>query len=315
MMREKRNYVIVGGFTLIMLVALIVSVSLLTGHSGALESYQTRMTNVAGIKFGTKVSYEGFILGYVEDIQPELVDGRTEFVLKLGVREGWPIPADSIARIAAAGLLAAVSVDIKAGTSATMLKPGAEIPSGPAANIFSAMNQVAEQVAQLNQQGLMPLLATINHQAEALGSILQAALPKLVANLEVVTADLARNTPKITADLRKASTTLSGQMLSDRNVANVSDSFAHLAALTGGLQASQKSLDEVLTTLNANRTNIDAAVKDIHHILQAIAHNIDSLAYNLEATGRNANEFSREIRDNPGVLISGAKAGTDGPGR
>ena len=70
MMREKRNYVIVGGFTLIMLVALIVSVSLLTGHSGALESYQTRMTNVAGIKFGTKVSYEGFAIGQVEQIEP-----------------------------------------------------------------------------------------------------------------------------------------------------------------------------------------------------------------------------------------------------
>jgi phospholipid/cholesterol/gamma-HCH transport system substrate-binding protein len=47
-----------------------------------------------------------------------------------------------------------------------------------------------------------------------------------------------------------------------------------------------------------------------------VARNIDSVTYNLESTSRNFNEFSRQLRENPGVLIGGTKpAREDAPGR
>ena len=36
-----------------------------------------------------------------------------------------------------------------------------------------------------------------------------------------------------------------------------------------------------------------------------ISYNIQSIMYNMETTTRNMNEFSRQLRDNPGVILSG----------
>jgi len=38
-----------------------------------------------------------------------------------------------------------------------------------------------------------------------------------------------------------------------------------------------------------------------------VSRNIDSITYNLEGTSRNMSEFSREIRENPGLLLGGNK--------
>ena len=51
----------------------------------------------------------------------------------------------------------------------------------------------------------------------------------------------------------------------------------------------------------------DVLLKDLRYSLQAVARNIDSVTYNLEGTARNMNEFSREIRQDPAVLLGGGR--------
>ena len=43
----------------------------------------------------------------------------------------------------------------------------------------------------------------------------------------------------------------------------------------------------------------------------AVARRIDSITSNLEATMRNMNEFSGQVRENPGVLVRGRSSGSD----
>jgi phospholipid/cholesterol/gamma-HCH transport system substrate-binding protein len=319
-MRDVRiNYVIVGGFVVAMLAALLVVVALLTGRTGSTDTYITHLDNVNGVKYGTKVTYEGFVVGQVEDIVPLRADGRTSFRVILSVRESWPIPEGSTARVASAGILTAMTVDIKGGRSEKMLAPGSQIPGGPAANIFAVMNDMAGQVAVLNQQGLLPLLANINQRVDSLGAVLEKQAPDLLANLLAISSDLAVKTPRITADVQKMTGTLSGQVLNDENARKLGQSIANVEALTAGLQDSRKKVDAVLTALDKavekNGPTVEASLKDLRYSLQSVARNIDSVTYNLESTSRNFNEFSRQLRENPGVLIGGTKPRDDAPGR
>lgn len=312
---SRTNYIVVGAFVATMLVALIVSVALLTGKTGAIDLYTTRLDNVTGIKYGSKVTYEGFVIGQVEDILGYQQNNRTWFRVTMGVKSGWSVPQGSVARIAAPGILAAPTLDIKGGTSDILLSPGAELPGAAPANIFATMNAMAGEVGKLNEQGLLPLMTTLNTQAEALGRILQSQAPELLANLVTLSADLAAKGPRITADVQKITNTLSTQVVNDGNVNAISQSLANTAELTRGLVETRKKLDNVIATIDGNSGTIDQSLKDLQHTLQALSRNIDSIAYNLEGTSRNVHEFSRQIRDNPAVLIGGTKATEDGPGR
>lgn len=319
-MKDVRiNYVIVGGFVLSLLAALLVVVALLTGRTGSTDTYITHLDNVNGVKYGTKVTYEGFVVGQVEDIVPLRSDGKTSFRVILSVKESWPIPEGSVARVASSGILSAMTVDIKGGHSEKMLPPGAQIPGGPAANIFATMNDMAGQIAVLNQQGLLPLLANINQRVDSLGSLLEKQAPDLLANLLAISSDLAAKTPRITADVQKMTGTLSTQVVNDANAQKISQSLDNVAELTAGLKDSRQKVDQVLTALDKavekNGPSVEASLKDLRYTLQAVARNIDSITYNLESSSRNANEFTRQIRENPGVLIGGTKSREDAPGR
>lgn len=59
----KLNYVVVGAFVLAMLVALVVSLAVLMGRTGATDDYYAVYRNVTGVKFGTQVLYEGYPIG------------------------------------------------------------------------------------------------------------------------------------------------------------------------------------------------------------------------------------------------------------
>lgn len=308
-MRDARlNYIVVGAFVLAMLVALVATVAVLTGRTGNTDAYYTHLPNVSGLKYGTKVTYEGFPVGQVDEIEPLRSQGKTSFRVKLVVNHGWLIPLDSTARVAASGLLAAVAVDIKGGASDDFLAPGSEIPSGPAANIFAVMNDVAGQVTDLSQNALKPLLGTLNERIDVVGKLLEKQAPDILANLVAVTSDVHRMTG-----------TLSEKVVNDANARRITETLDNMTVLSRGLSDSRHKVDAVLASLDkvvaGNRDTVDQSLKDLRHTLQTVARNIDSVTYNLDGTTRNLNEFSRQLRENPGVLLGGTKRGEDGPGR
>ena len=48
-----------------------------------------------------------------------------------------------------------------------------------------------------------------------------------------------------------------------------------------------------------------APLADLRHVLGVVSRDIDSMTRNLEGTSRNMLEFSRQLRANPAVLITG----------
>jgi phospholipid/cholesterol/gamma-HCH transport system substrate-binding protein len=322
MRSDKVNYVVVGGFVLAMLVGLVVAVAVLTGRTGAADSYFAVYRNVTGVKFGTQVLYEGFPVGQVEEVTPMAKDGAMLFRVDLSVREGWRIPDDSIAQIAAPGLLSAITISIRAGKGKTPLKPGARIKSGEGANIFAVMSSVADDVRNLAESDIKPLLATLNTTVGAFGGLLEGDLQALVKELVVVSRDMARRVPKITDDIESVAAQMNAASAEINALMNpenrkkieaflltLDESAGNFRQLSKDLGGTRQRADAVLTAVETligdNRLDIDKSVVDMRYVMESLARRIDSVNQNLEGTARNMYEFSRQIRQNPGLLLGG----------
>ncbi len=327
---SKTNYIVVGMFVVGMLAALLVSIAALTGRTGDTERYYAVYSNVSGVQPGTKVLFEGFQVGQVDVIEPTRVGNEMRFKVWMAVREGWDIPADSVARIAASGLLSAVAVDIKAGRSDVAVPPGSEISAGRGGNLFAVMSEVAGEVADLSNSSLKPLLSNLNQQVEVLGDMLRDSAPELMANLIGITADLADKTPAITDNLRSFSADLNetggrlNRALNDRNLAVIDDILvnAHQSTigfgqLTADLRQTQARLDAVLLSLDkavtGSQPDMQAALDDLRRTMATLSRSVATISGELEGAARNVNEFTREIRRDPATLLRGS-AGEERPG-
>jgi phospholipid/cholesterol/gamma-HCH transport system substrate-binding protein len=223
---------------------------------------------------------------------------------------------DSLAQVAASGLLAAVTIDIRAGDARELLPPGAEIPGRAGGSIFTVMEDVAGEVQGLTRDSVRPLLDSINKYVMALGGMAVETGPEILENLRVVSADLATRSPEITRDISGFSRKLNEQVLSDGNIASIDGTLANaqkasaeFAAMSGELKAMSGQVSSLISTLDGlvsdGREDVATALGDMRYSLDTVARHIDSITYNLDTTSRNMMEFSRSLRQNPGVLIGG----------
>src|SRR3546814_4601797 len=61
----------------------------ISGRTGATDNYYALYDNVAGVEFGTRVLYEGFPIGQVEEVIPQLTGNRTRFRVEMSTIENW----------------------------------------------------------------------------------------------------------------------------------------------------------------------------------------------------------------------------------
>jgi phospholipid/cholesterol/gamma-HCH transport system substrate-binding protein len=340
---SKLNYVVVGLFVLIALAGFLAAVALLTGRTGATDRYHTVYDNVAGLKFGTPVSFEGYQIGQVETIEPTQTGDGLAFRVELSIEQGFPIPQDSTAAIGSTGLLAGASVQIAAGTASETLEPGARIEPRPSADMFAAVSKIAGEVNTLSEEGVRPLLDKLNRYTEVLGRDLTETAPLLLEDLRAATRSLADTTPRVADDVERFTGTLNQEVLGPDNLDRIRATLSNLEAasrsvneeivgpdnqaqiratlgnlqqastqvltLTQELQSTKRQIDSMVdrvdTLVQGNTEAVDKSLQDLQYTLDVVAQHVDAIAYNLESTSRNMNEFSRTIRRNPGVLLGG----------
>jgi phospholipid/cholesterol/gamma-HCH transport system substrate-binding protein len=290
---NQRNYLVVGIFVLAILAGLIGSLALLAGRTGATDVYFTAFDNVAGVAPGTQVLYEGYPIGQVERILPAPAGEGPRYRVEMSVVRGWRLPEDSEALISAPGLLAPLTIDIRAGKSAQVLAPGALVRGVEGGNVFAAVGDAATNLNDLTKNSLRPLVETINERA-----------PAILTNLEELSAQLTQASRGV------------NQVLNDENRAELHRILANLGEASSAVTRLAQEVSGVLARVDGmvadNRENVDQALDGLNHSLQSIARHIDALNQNLEGTSRNMNEFSRRIRHNPGLLLRGGSSGDDG---
>jgi phospholipid/cholesterol/gamma-HCH transport system substrate-binding protein len=322
MRHHKLNYVIVGFFVIAMIGVAFGSFILLTGQARETDQYYIVMDNVADVKFGTQVRYEGYPIGQVDGISPFAESGRMRFRLDVSVLAGWRVPDNSIARIGSTSFLAAKTVDIAAGDSTTALQPETMIGSATTRDMFVMMANMADEFGQLGRGSLRPLIDNISTLALRAGGALETDLGKLTASLNAIVSlvegragpilnrveSAARRLDDSSAGLRK--------ILSDENIAvidgavvNVGDMVRNFNTISQELKTAEKQLEKTLSQVNGlvagNRANVDKVLTNARYTLQSVSRNIDSIMQNVDVTSRNMSEFSRQIRQNPSMLLGG----------
>lgn len=296
-MQDNRiNYVVVGAFVTAMVATFVIIISLLAGRTGSTDEYFTVYDNVGGIKMGTLVFYEGYQIGQVDDVTP-LGEGATvRFKVTMAVQEGWRIPEDSVARAQVSGLLSAIAIDIRGGDSTTYLRPGAEIPSLGATNLFATLADVSAEFGDLSANAIKPLIANLNKYVEEMGSTTMQHLPGLLQNLEGLSATLERSSRIVEEDLLKPDNRESFDAI-----------MTNMAAVSGDLRQTSALLNESIGNINTlvenNTGNVDEAMRSLRYTLDTVARHVDSISQNADSTARNMSEFSRAIRTNPGLLL------------
>jgi len=316
------SYVTVGVFVSAMVVALVVAVALIAGRTGPRDPYRVIFDNVTDLKYGTIVRYEGFPIGQVDSIDPVYENGKYHFAVNVSVRQGWKFPADSKAGIRASSFLAAKTIDISGGKATDTIKVGGDIPGTGAGDMFALMSGLAGRVGALLDTGVVPLLDqlkgsiktltdTANSQIGGVGSNVQTLVNNANGHLDEISSQVKALTGGLqdnVAQLRK--------VLSDGNVKKVGAILDNLDTASVSADATLKQLNllsievnQVAQSIHAmverNGKNVDKSTADLEYILRTVSQNIDSITSNLEGTSRNMSEFSRLIRQNPGLLLGG----------
>lgn len=303
MRREEANYFYVGLFVITMAGLLVVVLFMVTGRALDTESYFTRFRNITGVTLGSPVTFGGYQIGQVNKIVPERSNGETRFRLELKVRAGWEIPVDSVARIMAPGLLAEYQVDILEGESGTLLGPGGMIEARHGGGMFASLETLVAEVKDLSETGIKPLLASLNEQVTSVGSELSMHVPRIAQGIAELVERVNRNMAQL------------GELLNDDTrghvasiVSNTDDITKELKSLATAFNDSNRQLNELLRRSNGlvadNAEGIRDAVTDLRRSVAVVSRDIDTIVYNLEASSRNMNEFTRQLRDNPAILLN-----------
>ena len=228
----------------------------------------------------------------------------------------------------ASSFLAAKTIDITGGKSADLIKVGGDIPGTGAGDMFALMSGLAGRVGALLDTGVVPLIEqlktsikqltdTANSQIGGVGGDVRGLVANASAHLDTIstsitelTAGMQTNVAQLHKILSDGNVKAIDQILAnlDRASLNADKTLAELNALSIEVNGVAQSVQAMV---NRNAKNVDKSTADLEYILRAVSQNIDSITNNLEGTTRNMNEFSRLIRQNPGLLLGGGSPAAD----
>ncbi len=247
-METRANYVLIGGFTILAMVCLLLFALWATKFSSdrSWREYQVIFTEpVTGLTEGGGVQYNGISVGTVERLSLAQDDARKVIAL-LKVKADTPVKVDTKAKLSQQGITGQPFIQLTGGSpGAAQLEPSNDddipiIQTEPSAlqNIADTANRLVARMDQLiSEQNIAKITATIDHIEQATGSI---------SGQREDIAALIVNARQATETLQATLTTANGSIQKiDRDV------VSQLPALMSKLDATVGKLDSVAGNANA----------------------------------------------------------------
>lgn len=311
MKNDRINYLAVGTFVLVMFALLLAVLYRLTGTRGDTDIYYAYFDNISGLNRSAPVSFEGYPVGHILAIEPQEAHGKIGYKLTLSLQEDWKVPRDSVARITAFSLLSEFVIDIKQGSSKDILRPGDTLQGLQGGDFYSALNGVASDVSDMTGNGIKPLLGKVNHLVDTLGGSLEHNVPVLLKDLKTLLAKLDDNADALKELLNKDNQQHVSRLLKNADAASV-----NLLQLSSDVNKTRAQLDQLLNDsgvlLKDSTPQLRASVTQLRNALDLVADNIDAIMHNAEGTSRNMFELSRQLRQNPSLLLGTTPPRDDG---
>jgi phospholipid/cholesterol/gamma-HCH transport system substrate-binding protein len=258
---------------------------------------------------------------------------RPCFLVRLRIDRQWPIPADSVA-VLGSKLLQGAVIRIQPGNASALLADNDTLNGrGDDSDLASSVNQLVVRLGTLldHVQGIMdqtvaPLLSSINQQVGALQQLTVSVDGEGGSNTGAALKDVAEvlnNLKQLTGDLASPASqdrdTDIGKLLRATRLAaeNVEGITAAVDSRTEEIRKAVSqftALGERLNKLARNASpGIERAITDSQYLMQETATALTPILNNIDETTRNLLELSRDLRDNPAVLIGGRDNGDNSP--
>ncbi|MFT4584500.1 MAG: phospholipid/cholesterol/gamma-HCH transport system substrate-binding protein [Gammaproteobacteria bacterium] len=329
MKRDTVDYFAVGIFVLVMIFAFFLLMYFVAGSAGPADHYTVKYRNVSGLKFGTGVFYEGYKVGQIEAIEPTPVQGGMEYVLTVSITRDWKIPVDSVATVMASGLIAAVQIEIDAGTSQQAISPGGEIEGQEQQDLFAVINEAAGEFQTLSRDGIIPVLVNLNKRIDELSaegiSFRREQLGPLVDTFNKrLNEDLIGDAQTLLAKLDHSAQQLNkilgagNQQHIENFLIHMDDDALNLGGLISRIEMTRVQMGETLAALKhlvADNTkqfgttveNANLSMQEMRSALQTVNEHLGTIMYDVEGSARQLHEFSQSVRDNPARIIRGTQ--------
>ena len=251
------------------------------------------------------------------------------FQVRLRIKRDWPLPDDSVALIGSK-LLKGTLVLIEAGTSETRLEDGDSLIGraddsdlGAAANeLLAKLTELLDHVQGIMDEAVRPMLSSINTQVGALQKLVAPDSPDdgaALKDIAVVLDNLKQLTGDLAAHGDSERDTDVGKLLRATRVAaeNVEGITAAINDRSREIRKAVKQFTQLGTRLNRLAANagpsIEGSLSDTQYIIQETATALTPILNSIDETTRNLLELSRDLRDNPAVLLQGRDTRDNSP--
>lgn len=307
MKRVYNNYFLVGLFAIIVGGITITLLLKMSGQNKDAETYYSYFDNVTGLGYGNPVYYEGYRVGQIESITPEVKEGKLLFKTEYTLIQGWKIPTDSVTKIASSGLLSDMSLNIAAGIAKEYLPINSEIQGVKGDDIMATMTQLANDLSTLNEKKITPLFDLIYKRVDTITASLETQIPEVLNSLDTLVKDI--DTLVLKAD----------GLLGHENIKNIDNIIANLNTLSTEISSLgdwiKNSLNNVDNLIASGQNLIDNSDKKVGTLLDVATQMVDAfsvkaetIANELESASMNVNEATDIIRRNPSTLVFDKKS-------
>ncbi|MBL7108426.1 MAG: MCE family protein [Candidatus Cloacimonetes bacterium] len=309
-MITKSQKIRLGIFVFVAVALLLILLSLVIG-SKFLEKRDIyyiayKDVSVSGLDIGSAVKYHGIRVGRIEELKVDTED-ITRVIVKISVKEKTPIKSDVKAVISAVGITGLKLIELVGGTTeAETLKPNSFIESGPSvfeeitgkAEIISeklevVLNNLAEITKEANQRKVEKILTNIN----ILLSENREPITNTLSNLDSISFYAIQFTKSASEAAEKLNTILHSEEL--QNLLANSEEFSSKLAKVD-ISTTIEELNNAIKQANDAFLHIDRTVlksrSDILETLEILKETVDYL-----------NEFSRDISEDPSILLRPTK--------
>ena len=294
---DKINYVVVGAFVMTMLGGFIVAIAVLTGRTGSTDTYYTQYKDTTGLKFGSQVLYMGYPVGQVEEINPVLQQDGIRFRVKLAISDefkSWNVPTDSVAQIKAAGLLAAITIDIRAGEKKDALKPNDELKGLEQVDVFTAVSDAANTLKSLTETSIKPLVQNLYRYVTNFGTVLDERGGQLILDLSVLAQELATRAPELITKFISVSDEIKKTSVQLRSI------FSEDKDKSLGLV-----VDNMLTASENVVSLTEEAQQQIHVLLGPdMIRKVDSTLVNISSASENFSQLSKDVNQRLKAILT-----------
>ncbi len=299
-----------GVFITFISIIMLIFIIMVTGNKlmAKRDYYQIiyKDISVSGLQVGGSVKYHGINIGRVDDITIDKDDIRN-VIVKISIRAGTPVKEDVIASLIPVGITGLLQVELSGGTNeAELLEPGSNIRpgtsifesiSGKAEIITEKLEQVLDNLTKITDRNNQEKISGILTSVDSILSINQEPFNNIMISMDSIAVNLAQLTKESSQAVEKLNRIIQSEQFANiiNNSEKVSRDLAS-ADITKLITDLNKAINKVSDTFaHIDQTHLKTR-QDIIQTIETLRETIDYL-----------NEFSRQISEEPSILIRSKK--------